>query len=93
MEKKQMNHHEFARLFRTKERLTQAVPSGKVWDCYGTWNCSDISVQGDSKENARIECYNYLLKIGYIITHEENERRNKVLAEYASKARPQRTSP
>lgn len=87
MEKpKPMNHHQFGELFKTKQR-------GGTWDCYGTWGCSDISLQGDTEENARIEAYNYLLKNGLIISQEEDERRRNVLAAYASKAKPQRTSP
>lgn len=88
-----MNHFQFGKLFRTKERDTLTTKSGKVWDCYGTWDCSDISRQGDTEENARIECYNYLLKNNLIISQEEDDRRNKVLSEYASLAKPQRTTP
>ncbi len=92
-ERPKMNHYQFSQLFKTKLRNTATTDSGFAWDCYGTWDGSDISCQGDSEENARIEAYNYLLKNDLIITAEENERRNRVLAEYASKARPQRTKP
>lgn len=88
--RRQMNYHEFSRLFKTKKREVQ---SGIIWDCYGTWDDSDVSCQGDTEENSRIEAYNYLLKNHMIITNEENERRNNVLASYASQAKPQRTTP
>lgn len=92
-ERPKMTHYDFGRLFRTKERETLTTPSGKIWDCYGTWDCSDISCQGDTEEKARIECYNYLLKNNLILTQQEDERRKSVLAAYASQAKPQRTTP
>lgn len=81
MKDRKMTHHEFSRLFKTK-------PRKGGYDCYGTWNCSDISYWGDTEENARIEAYKGLVKSGFLLTNEENEHRNSVLAKYASMATP-----
>ncbi len=81
-----MTHYDFGRLFKTK-------PRKGGYDCYGTWNCDDVSYWADTEENARIAAYEGLVKMGYLMTHEENQHRNDVLASYASKAKPQRTQP
>lgn len=83
---KKMTHYQFSKLFKTK-------PRNGGYDCYGTWNCDDISFWSDTEENARIEAYSGLIRLGYLLTEQENTNRNTALAEYAEKSKPMRTQP
>jgi len=78
---KKMTHFQFNKLFKTK-------PRKGGFDCYGTWNCDDVSYWADTEENARIDAYNGLIQMGYLMTDVENTHRNNVLASYAQKAKP-----